>query len=52
MTGAYLFVFVVGPGFDSTSPVFVRSRASNAEGCGDRLAQKTKSGLTSGGRVE
>ena len=28
--GDYLFLCVVGPGFDSTSPDFVRSRASQA----------------------
>ena len=35
---------VVGPGFDSTSPAFVRSRASQAAGSDDRLAHKTESG--------
>ena len=36
----YLFVCVVGPGFDSTSPAFVRSRASQAAGNDGRLAPK------------
>ena len=43
MTGA-CFVCVVGPGFDSTSPASVRSRASHAAGNDGRLAQKTESG--------
>ena len=43
MTGVCLFVCVVGPGFDSTSPAFVRSRASQAEGSNGRIAQKTES---------
>ena len=40
MTGTCLFVCVLGPGFDSTSPAFVRSRASHAAGSDGRLAQK------------
>ena len=44
MTGACLFVGVVGLGFDSTSPTFVRSRASHAAGSDGRLAKKNKSG--------
>ena len=46
MTGVCLFVRVVGPGFDLTSPVFVRSRAStfnilqfNANGIGSKLTE-------------
>ena len=39
-----VFVCVVGPGFDSTSPAFVRSRASQAAGSDGWLAQKTESG--------
>ena len=39
MTG----VCVVGPGFDSTSSAFVRSRASQEAGRDDRFAQKTES---------
>ena len=35
---------VVGPGYDSTSPAFVGSRASQAAGSDGRLAQKTESG--------
>ena len=44
MTGVCLLVCVVGPVFDSTSPAFVRSRASQAPGRDGRLAQKTESG--------
>ena len=44
MTGACLFVYVVGPGFDSTSSAFVRSRTSHATGSDRWLAQKTESG--------
>ena len=51
MTGACLFVCVVGPGFDSTSPAFVRSRASHAAGSDGWLVQKTESGPITGGRV-
>ena len=40
MTGVCLFVCVVGPGFDLTSPAFVRSRASQAAGSDGRLAKK------------
>ena len=40
MTGVCLFVCVVGLGFDSTSPAFVRSRASQAAGSDGRLTQK------------
>ena len=50
MTGVGLFVCVVGPGFDSTSPAFVRSTASQAAGSDGRLTQKTESGPISGGR--
>ena len=50
MTGVCLFVCVVGPGFDSMSHVFVRSRASQVVGSDGRLAQKTESGPISGGR--
>ena len=50
MTGVCLFVCVVGPGFDSTSPAFMKSRASQAAGSDGRLAQKTESGPISGGR--
>ena len=50
MTGMGLFVCVVGPGFDSTSPAFVRSRASQAVGSDDRLVPKTEWGPISGGR--
>ena len=39
-----LFVCVVGPGFDSTSPAIVRSRASQAARRDSQLAQKTESG--------
>ena len=49
MTEVCLFVCVVGPGFDSTSPAFVRSRASHAAGSDRRLAQKTEIGPTSMG---
>ena len=41
--GLCLFVCVVGSGFDSTFPAFVRSRASQAEGSEGRLAQKKDS---------
>ena len=44
MTGVCLFVCVIGPGFDSTSPAFVRNRASQAAGSDGRLAKKTESG--------
>ena len=44
MTGLCLFVCVVGPGFDSKSSAFVRSRASHAAGSDGRLAKKTESG--------
>ena len=44
MNRVCLFVCVVGPGFDSTSPAFVRSRASQAAGSDCRLAKKTESG--------
>ena len=50
MTGVCLFVCVVGPGFDSTSTVFVRSRASHAAGSNDRLAQKRNRAPIYGGR--
>ena len=40
MTVVCLFVRVVRPGFDSTSPAFVRSRASQAAGSDGRLSQK------------
>ena len=42
MTGVCLFVCVVGPGIDSMSPDFVRSRASQAAGSDGRLAQKKR----------
>ena len=45
-----VFVCVVGPGFVSTSPAFVRRRASRVVGSDGRLAQKTESGLQLGGR--
>ena len=48
MTGVCLFVCVVGSGFISTSPAFVRSRVSQVAGSDDRLAQKTESGPISG----
>ena len=52
MTGACLFVCVVGPGFDSTYPAFVRSRASHAAGSDGRLPpQKRNRAPISGGRV-
>ena len=35
---------VVGPGLDSTSPAFVRSRASQAAGSDGRLSQKMELG--------
>ena len=41
---------VVGLGFDSTSPAFVRSRASQAAGSDGRLAQKHNRSSISGGR--
>ena len=44
MTGVCLFVCVIGPGFDSTSPAIVRSRASQETGIDGRLAQKTELG--------
>ena len=44
-----VFGCVVGPGFDWTSPAFVRSRASQAAGSDGRLAQKTESGRHNGG---
>ena len=50
MTGVCLFVCVVGPGLDSTSPAFVRSRARQAAGSDDRLARKTESSPISGVR--
>ena len=40
MTGVCLFVCVVGPGFESTSTAFVRSRGSQAAGSDGRLAKK------------
>ena len=40
MTGMCLFVGVVGPGLDLTSPAFVRIRASQAAESDDRLAKK------------
>ena len=40
MTGVCLFVCVVEPGLDSTSPAFVRSRSCQAAGSDGRLAQK------------
>ena len=40
MTGVCLFMYVVGTGFDSTSPTFVRSRASQEAGSDGRLVQK------------
>ena len=43
MTRACLFVCVVGPGFDSTFPVFLRSRASHAAGSDGRFAKKNES---------
>ena len=45
-----VFVCVVGPGFDSTSPAFVRSRASQAVGSDGRLAQKRNRAPISGDR--
>ena len=46
MTVVCLFVCVVGPGFNSTSPAFVRSRASQAAESDGRIApQKKESGL-------
>ena len=39
MTRVCLFVCVVGPGYDSTFPVFVRSRASHAAGRDSPLAK-------------
>ena len=51
MTGVCLFVCGVGPGFDSTSPAFMRSRASQAAGSDGRLAQKRNMTPISGGRV-
>ena len=44
------WVFVVGPGLDSTHPAFVRSRTSQATGSDGRLAQKRNRGPISGGR--
>ena len=38
--GECLFECVVGPEFDSKSPAFVRSRASQAAGSDGALAQK------------
>ena len=46
MTGACLFVCVVGPGFDSTYPTFVRSRASHAAGSDGWLAPKKRNRAT------
>ena len=40
MTGVCLFVCVIGPGFNSTSPAFVRSRARQAAGSAGLLAKK------------
>ena len=40
MGGERLFVCVVGPGFDTTSPALVRSRATKAAGSDGRLAKK------------
>ena len=51
MTGMCLFVCVVGPGFDLTSPAFVRSRASHAAGSDGRLTKKRNPAPISGGRV-
>ena len=48
--GGCLFVCVVGPGFDSASPGFVRSIASQAGGSDGRLAQKRNRAHISGGR--
>ena len=45
-----LFVCVVGPRFDSTSPSFVSSRASHATGSDGRLAQKRNRDHVSRGR--
>ena len=50
MTGVYLFLCVVGPGFDSKSPAFLRSRASQAAGSDGRLAKKRNRAPISGGR--
>ena len=49
MTGVCLFVCVVGPGFDSSSPAFVRNRASQAAGSDGRLSQKNGIGPPSMG---
>ena len=40
--GECLFVCVVGPGFDSPSPAFVRSRVSQTAGSDGRPDQKTE----------
>ena len=45
MNGVCLSVCVVGPGFDLMFFVFVRSRASQAEGSDGWFAQKTESGI-------
>ena len=45
--GECLFVCVVGPGFDLTSPAFVRSRASQTAGSDGWLAQKNGIGASS-----
>ena len=50
MTGVCLFVYVVGLGFDSTYPAFVRNRASQAAGSDCRLVQKRNLAPISGGR--
>ena len=42
---------VVGPGFDSTAPTFVRSRASHAQGATVGLPKKRNRAPISGGRV-
>ena len=49
--GECLFVCVVGPGFDSTYPAFVRRRASQAEGRDGLLAQKRNRAPISGAGV-
>ena len=43
--GVCLFVCVVGPGFDSTSPAFVRSRAKQAAESATSSQKKTKNGI-------
>ena len=49
ITGACLFVCVVGPAFDWTSPAFVMSRASQAARSDGRLAQKRNRASIPGG---